>query len=201
MIREILRNVVLLGSRRNLLERETKSLRPFTEVKDLIPWRDEEIALLSLQLKHITKKSFFNTTVSGHFKTIYSESVIAYAYKDVYTGTKRGVILAKNNEYEYIYLLSKGIAKLYINGNAIGLINHHGRLIRNRSNSILAKIDQSDGGIMDITIDGVKVGSLNRPTKGAELHQRAVQLFKETSNKGMQYLVSLVLFEILKRNV
>lgn len=199
MILDILRNV-LLGSGGGKLEREIKPLRPFINSEELIPWGDDELGLLSLQLEHKTKKSFFNTVVSGAFKTIYAEPVIAYAYKDVYTGTKKGIIIAKSKNYEYVYRLVRGIAQVYINGNAIGVIDYQGRLISNRSR-VLAMIDQSSGAIQEIHVDGEKIGSLNKPVKDAALHQRAVQLFKETSNKGKQLAVSLVIFEILKRNV
>ena len=200
MILDILRNV-LLGSKGGKLEREIKPLRPFLNSEELIPWGDDEMGLLSLQLEHKTKKSFFNTVVSGAFKTIYAEPIIAYAYKDVYTGTKKGIIIAKSKNYEYVYRLVSGIAQVYINGNAIGVIDYQGRLISNRANKVLAMIDQSSGAIQEIQVDGVKIGSLNKPVKDAALHQRAVQLFKETSNKGKQLAVSLVIFEILKRNV
>ena len=200
MILKILRNV-LLGSSRGKLERDIKPLRPFIKLDELIPWGSEEIGLLSLQLEHKTKKTFFNTVVSGALKTIYAESVIGYAYKDVYTGTKKGIILAKSMDNEYVYKLTQGVAQVYINGDAIGVIDYHGRLIANRSRKVLAMIEQSTGIIQEISVDGVKIGSLNKPVKNAALHQRAVQLFKETSNKGRQFLVSLVIFEILKRNV
>lgn len=200
MIVNILRTI-LLGSGKGSLEYAIKPLRPSINLEELIPWSVDELSLLSLELEHRLKKSFFNTVVSGYFKTIYAESVIGYAYQDVYTGTKKGLILAKSKNYEYVYRLRKGVAEVYINGNAIGIIDHAGRLISNRSRKVLAMIDQSSGSILEITVEGVKVGSLNRPSPDAALHQRAVELFKETSNKGKQYLVSLVIFEILKRNV
>jgi len=200
MILNILKKV-LLGGRKNKLEYEIKPLRPFIDVENLVPWFNDELNLLSLQLERKSKKSFFNTVVSGAFKTIYAEAVIGYAYQDVYTGTKKGLILAKSRDNEYVYRLRQGIAQVYINGNFTGIIDHHGRLISPRSQKVLAMIDQSTGSIHEIAVDGVKVGSLNKPVRDAALHQRAVELFKDMSNKGKQLLVSLVIFEILKRNV
>lgn len=200
MILNILKKV-LLGAGRNNLEYEVKPLRPFIDADALIPWSDEEVQLLSLQLEHKTKKSFFNTVVSGSFKTIYAESVISYAYQNVYTGTKKGLILAKSKNHEYVYRLRQGVAEVYINGNMVGIIDYQGRLISTRSRKVLAMIEQSTGNIQEITVEDVKIGSLNKPTRDAALHQRAVQLFKATSNKGVQLLVSLVIFEVLKRNV
>lgn len=200
MILSILKRV-LLGSGKGSLEYEVKPLRPSLVVDELIPWNDDELPLLSLQLEHKSKKSFFNTVVSGSFKTIYAESVITFAYQDVYTGTKKGLILAKSKNNEYVYRLRNGVAQVYINGNIIGVIDYQGRLISTRSRKVLAMIEQSSGEIQEITVEGTKIGSLNRPSKDAALHKRAVQLFKDTSNKGQQFLVSLVIFEILKRNV
>lgn len=200
MILDILKKV-LLGGGRNKLEYEVRPLRPFIEVETLVPWSDDELNLLSLQLEHKTKKRFFNTVVSGAFKTIYAESVIGYAYQDVYTGTKKGLIFAKSITNEYVYRLRQGVAELYINGNFIGIIDHHGRLISTRSKKVLAMIDQSTGSVREMTVEGVKVGSLNKPIRDAALHQRAVELYKDISNKGKQLIVSLVIFEILKKNV
>jgi len=192
---------VLLGSGKGSLEYAVKPLRPFIDQDALIPWGDDEVGLLSLQLENKSKKSFFNTVVSGSFKTIYAESVIGYAYQDVYTGTKKGLILAKSINHEYVYSLRDGMAKVYINGDMVGVIDYQGRLISTRTKKVLAMIDQSSGAIQEITVEGVKIGSLNKPSRDAALHQRAVQLFKQTSNKGKQLLVSLVIFEVLKRNV
>ncbi len=199
MILNILKKV-LLGSGKGSLEYEIKPLRPSIDIETLIPWSADELSILSLQLANKSKSSFFNSVVSGSFKTIYAESVIGYAYQDVYTGTKKGLILAKSKTHEYAYRLRNGVAQVYINGNAIGIIDYQGRLISRRK-KVIAMVDQSSGNIQEISVEGVKIGSLNKPTKEAALHQRAVQLFKETSNKGQQFLVSLVIFEILKRNV
>lgn len=200
MILDILKEVILLGSGKGRLEREVKGLRSFIKPKELIPWGNEELSLLSLQLQHITKKSFFNTVVSGFFKTIYAESVISYAYKDVYTGTKKGLILAKSLNHEYVYRLTQGVAQLYIDGDSIGVIDRHGRLISKRR-KVLGMIEQSSGATHEITINGKKIGNLNKPTSNAALHHRAIHIFKEIDDSYKQILVSLVIFEILKRNV
>ena len=201
MIFDIIRDVIQLGSSKRKLEREVRGLRKFIDQEELIPWGEDELNLLSLQLAHKTKKSLFNTVVSGFFKTIYAESIIGYAYKDVYTGTKKGLILAKSKTHEYVYRLSKGVAYLYIDGDAIGVIDHQGRLLSHRLNRVYGTIEQSAGNIHEISIKKEKVGNLNKPKKGAALHERAVQLFKEIDNTGQQIVVSLVIFEILKRNV
>jgi len=201
MIFDILKDVILLGSGRGRLEREVKGLRNAIDLDIIIPWADDELGLLSLQLEHKTKKSFFNTIVSGYFKTIYAESVIGYAYKDVYTGTKRGLILAKSHQHEYVYRLTKGVAELYIDGDAIGVIDYRGRLLSNRRNRVLGMIEQSSGNTAEVVVAGNRIGSFNKPTKDAALHERAVQLFKQIDNSHKQIAVSLVIFEILKRNV
>lgn len=201
MILDILKGIVMLGSGRGRLERELLPLRKFINPEELIPWSEDELNLLSLQLDHKTKKSFFNTVVSGSFKTIYAESVVAYAYKDVYTGTKRGLILAKSLEHEYVYRLSQGVAQVYIDGRSIGVIDYQGRLISSRFNRVLGQIEQGSGNILEIIVDGSKIGSLNKPTSDAALHERALQIFKATERSDKQVVIALVLFEILKRNV
>lgn len=200
MILDILKSIVTLGAGRGRLERELAPLRKFINVEELIPWSKEELNLLSLQLEHKTKKSFFNTVVSGSFKTIYAEPIISYAYKDVYTGTKRGLILAKSNKHEYVYRLSQGVAQVYIDGRQVGVIDYQGRLITSRSR-VLGQIEQSSGNIQEIMVGGKKIGSLNKPKADAALHERAIQIFKETKPSDKQIVISLALFEILKRNV
>lgn len=201
MIFDLIKDVILLGSGRGRLEREIKGLRPFIDPKELIPWADGELGLLSLQVQHKTKKSFFNTVVSGFFKTIYAESVIGYAYKDVYTGTKRGIIFAKSLNHEFVYRLSQGVAQVYIDGRSIGFIDYQGRLISNRRNRILAMIEQNSGATQEISIGEQRIGNLNKPTTDAALHERAVHIFKEIDNSEQPLIVSLVIFEILKRNI
>ena len=201
MIFDIIKDVVLLGSSKGRLEREVKGLRKFIDPKALIPWGEEELTLLSLQLEHKTKKSLFNTVTSGFFKTIYAESVIAYAYKDVYTGTKRGLVLGKTLKHEYVYRLTQGIAQVYLDGSAIGIIDHHGRLLNNRRTKMLGMIEQAPGNSLDISIGDTKIGRFNKPSANAALHERAMHIFKEMGNSDQQIVVSLVIFEILKRNV
>lgn len=200
MIRNILKGILMLGGSSGKLERAIAPLRKYIDDKSLIQWNSEELNLLSLQVEHKTKKSFFNSFVSGNFKTIYAESVGAYAYKDVYTGTKRGLILVKTVANEYVYTLTQGVAQVYIDGRHKGVIDYQGRLVSRRG-SVLGQIEQGGTNMSQIIVEGKKIGSFNKPKPDAALHERALELYKDTGKTDKQILISLVLFEILKRNV
>ena len=194
----ILRNTTAKGR----LEREVMVLRKSLQEIELIPWGSAELELLSLEQIKKTKRNWFKTVVTGVFNTIYQEPVINFVYHKIQSGGSKGLILARTYKKEYVYRLVGDATQVFINTDYIGLIDTHGRLIENRSKRVIGSLDiHSELTTQEIYVGKIKVGNLNKPEGDANMHERALQLFRKVDKVGEEIVVSLMIFELIKRNL
>ena len=104
MIREALQFLFKLTLSRNQMLRDITLMR--SEIadlkKDLVPFNDEEMEILSLRQTNTSKKRGFQKILKGIFSTIFYEPLIAYAIK-TYSADQR-LILISTSDLEFIYL-------------------------------------------------------------------------------------------------
>jgi len=143
MIREALQFIFKLTLSRNQMLRDITMMR--AEIADLkkqlVPFNDEEMEILSLRQTNTSKKRGFQKILKGIFSTIFYEPLIAYAIK-TYSTTQR-LILITTSDIEFIYLDKDNKTHVYINDFEVGILTKNGHLL-NAKNQLLARIEGGD---------------------------------------------------------
>ncbi len=88
----------------------------------LIPWKKEEIEILSLNKMDEQVKRKRDFTSTGAFASIYQEPIFSYGYKLYGTRERTGVLYAQTEGNELFYYIYPNEVDVQVNGVALGKI-------------------------------------------------------------------------------
>jgi len=169
-------------------------------LKDLSPWDENDLELISLQISEIQKNVKLNQIVRGYINNIYQEKVVAFAYKNYYGKKGKALLYARNSTSEFYYKISTKSVDIYKDEKQLGTLFNDGGFIEKGQEDIKAKVSQSDTmSLIPVEIDGKKVASLTNPIDSTYANTRAVTILKDINETDGDLLTSLVLFEIIHR--
>ncbi|MEM9917538.1 MAG: hypothetical protein AAF990_05545 [Bacteroidota bacterium] len=171
---------------------------------ELIPWKTEELELLSLNQSNRTVKKNLTTIVKGMFTSIYHEPMVAYAYKRyVSSGKPNAILYARTAEQEFIYRFRNNEITLAIDGQPVGTIKQGGVLYEGRSGKMIGRINRSEKNeLLPIIVGERELASLPMPNEEQLPHSRAFQYVEERMNeKEKLVLISLAVLELVQRDL
>ncbi len=187
------------------IKKMKKLLAP--NINELIPWKGEEINLLSLKHGSVQRKKRGTTVVQGTFNSIYHEPMITYAYKKYMAKTENAVIYAQTSNRSFQYRIKDQQIELTINNKFIGILQSNG-VLYNTKKKMLARINRkSDAPHYPVLIHSEKghmkeLGTLVTKTTEEQINPRALQFLDPnmTDQEEMVFL-SLVLFDMIYKVV
>ena len=186
------------GGKKANLKKDLKLLRdeiaPWMD--KLIPWKTEEMELLSLDREEKVRRKGWVKTVTGVIKSIYSEPLAAYAYK-LSKHDKMGMLVVRTKDHEIIYEGDKNQVKVYVDGEFMGFLRPDGQLISEDGRKVIAA---SDGGLQmkAITVNNKEVAMLNPGNMSENYAGRAFEHVEPLSDDEAKILTAMSMYEILK---
>ncbi len=186
------------GGKKSNLKRDLMMLREQIKpwLGKLIPWKPEEMSLLSLEREETIKRERRTRIVSGVINSIYSEPLAAYAYK-LSKRDKQGMLLVRTKDHEIIYEGEPGKVKVYVDGSFLGYLKADGRLIAEDGKEILAKADESMH-MKAITVGQKEVAMLNPGNRSENYAGRAFEHVEPLSADEAKILTAMSMYQILR---
>jgi hypothetical protein len=168
----------------------------------LIPWKGEEIELLSLNrtdVKDINKSGFEST---GAFESIYQEPVFSYGYKEYPTKDYYAVLYAQTKDNELFYFEYPKETEVRVNGVTLGRLID-GKLYGNDGSMLANLLDNALESYTAVIIGNKDVGHILR--KGAynnDVNPRALDLVSnEMTREEHIIFLAMVVHKLVKTNV
>jgi len=172
-------------------------------LKDLSPWDENDLEMISLQISEVQKNVKLNQIVSGFINNIYQEKVVAFAYKNYYGKKGKALLYARNSMHEFYYKISPKSVDIYMDKIQLGTLYKDGGFFlsgQEDESKAKASISQSDTmSLLPVEMDGKKIASLTNPSERSYENTRAVTLLEHIDQTDHDLLTSLVLFEIIHR--
>ncbi len=165
----------------------------------LVPWSDEDRALLSLKRNPYKEKAGSVKSAEGTFVSIYQEPMVLFGYKR-YLGKKENAILVVlTSHHEFLYRIKNNRVEVALNGKYFGGITPDYALVSDKK-KVLAKIErQKNNDYYPVFIDGREKGSIGDVKKAKKVNPRAFELLSElTPNEELKLLA--LSFYFLVRN-
>jgi hypothetical protein len=198
MIREAFQFLFKLTLSRNQMLRDITMMR--SEIadlkKELVPFTDEEMEILSLRQTNTSKKRGFQKILKGIFSTIFYEPLIAYAIK-TYSADQR-LILISTSDLEFIYLDKDNKTHVYINDFEVGVLTKNGHLL-NAKKQLLARIDGGDElPTHTVYINEKDYGYIVNPRFVNKTSPRAYSLFRNMNRDERNLFLCLTLVNLVE---
>jgi len=172
-------------------------------VEELIPWKKEELELLSLHQVRKTIKKGIVTTVKGVFTSIYDEPMIAYTYRQYRSTKKNAILYARTAHRQFVYRMEGEKTIISIDNQVIGTINSNGQLIAGNGRQLLAQIQRNvDELTLPVLINGKEVAGLARSNQvNPSVNTRAFEFTTEMEKKEEALMLSLAILEMAKKEI
>lgn len=171
---------------------------------ELIPWKEEDLELLSVNQTNQTITKRVTKMIKGVFTSIYHEPMIAYAYKKyVGSSSENAVVYATTADHEFVYRIKKKEIQLQIDGRHVGVLKNGAQLYNAQNNKLVAKIDRNKhGGNLPLLLGDREIANLAPPSENPTTSSRAF----EYVNDGLEdneklVLLSLTTLELISREV
>ena len=185
----------------NDLRKMEVEIKPW--INDLVPWKKEELELLSLhQVRKAIKKGVV-ITMKGIFTSIYDEPMIAYSYRQYRSAQKNAILFARTSHRQFCYRFFNGETTITIDNQLVGTIKNNGQLIAANGRQILAQIQRNEDELtLPVLVDGKDVAALVRSNQSQpSVNTRAFEYTSELGKQEEALVLSLSILEILKEEI
>ncbi len=186
------------------IQKDLKILRAELQplISDLVPWNEEEMEQLSLNL--VKKKSSKNitTTIKGIFTTVYHEPLIAWAYRRYVSSKENVLIFAKTSHHEFIYRMKKNITDVVVDDQLIGQVKEDGILYQYKGKKELAQINRSSEQLgLPILVNQKELGRLVDLQKTESSNPRAFHVVSDMEEEEEKLFLSMSILEMIKTQI
>lgn len=169
-------------------------------VNDLVPWNQEELQQLSLNVINKTRKKGVVYNAKGVFTSIYHEPLIAWYYRKYVSSKEDSLLYVCTSNHEFVYRIKGDEAEVLIDDQFIGKIDHSGRLYDYKKKNLLAQINRgSDQLALPVVVREKTVGALTNVEKAPKkVNQRAMELVANMQPEEENLFLALSLLELVK---
>ncbi|MEM9821334.1 MAG: hypothetical protein AAF985_09690 [Bacteroidota bacterium] len=182
------------------LRKTREEIQPW--INELIPWKADELNLLSLNQVNRAFKKGIVTTMKGVFTSIYQEPMVTYAYRRYFSPQEDALLYARTAHREFVYRIKKGEVMISIDQQLVGVVRENGKLYRVKSSQLLAQIDRDKDELMlPITIKDREVAGLIKPQHAMNVNARAFEFVSEMPEEEEALLLSLSILELVKNDL
>ncbi len=168
----------------------------------LIPWKKEEMEILSLNKieEQISRKRGFIST--GAFASIYQEPIFSYGYKAYPTHERMGVLYAQTEGNELFYYEYPGEVDVQVNGVILGKIMD-GKLLGTDGRMLANYLENRLEGYTSIVIGNKDVGHiLKKNGYNNDVNPRALDFVDVDLDLDESIIfLAMAIWKIVKENV
>ena len=166
----------------------------------LIPFHEErELEIMSLKIDFKSQKKGFDKIVNGAIQSIYSEPMVAFAYKDYVKGEREGLLCCRTSDREIIFRIKKLNVDVYLNGEQVAIIDRNNIMHGFRSKIALGRIRPYSSDLLSVVIKGREVGQMYNPLRPHSPQQRLFSLISNLDDEEEAIFMTLSLYELLTR--
>ena len=172
-------------------------------VPDLVPFREEEFELLSLNQINRVKQKGLSRTAKGIFTTIYHEPVFLYAYKRYLGKAHNAILYARTADREFLFRIRPKHMELRIDNQLVGKIKEGGLLYSARTDRLLGRINTSPGEeLQHIVVGDRDLATLQGPQARTNDLSRAFEIVQEDLSKDEELVLqALTIYELVNREI
>ncbi len=167
-------------------------------INDLVPWKNEELDLLSFnQINKKISKGLIKTG-QGVITSIYHEPMIAWSYKRYVGGGDNAVIYASTSHHEFVFRIRNKGTFVMIDNEDIGEIRNNGVLYSVKTDRLLARINKESSKLaLPILIGDKEVATLKSQDYVKQTNARAFELIADMNKEEEAILLSLTILEMV----
>ncbi|MEO1258391.1 MAG: hypothetical protein AAFZ15_06325 [Bacteroidota bacterium] len=199
-----LKTIENLNPRRGKIQKDLKLLKIELQplINNLVPWSEEEMSQLSLNVDGFKKSKGVTSTAKGVFTSIYHEPLIAWVYKKYVSSKENALVYAKTSHLEFIYRIKKNFIEVVVNNELVGQIDSKGALYPVKGKKALAFIEKKNDGIgIPVIVFDQEAGRMNDPTKPKGPNPRAFQVISQLDEEREKLFLCLCILEIVRAKV
>ena len=199
-----LKTIENLNPRRGKIQKDLKQLKDDLQplISSLVPWSEEELTQLSLNVIEYKKSKGVTSTVKGVYTTIYHEPLIAWVYKKYVSTKENALVYAKTSHHEFIYRIKKDFIDVAVDDELIGQIDQAGILHPVKGNKPLGYLDRKTEGIgIPVIVFDQEAGRMNDPNRPKGPNPRAFQVISKMDKQQEKIFLCLSIIEIVRAKV
>lgn len=182
------------------INKDLKAFRAELEKKSdtLIPWKQEDLALLSLNLAEFSKSRGKNSVERGVLKNIYQEDTLAYIIKHYDVKDAKTLLIARGHDFEMVWVRNKDGITVYRNQQQVGSILRDGRFFTPTGKQLLGQIQSSDNLDLSVFLDGKLKALIKREQNEDAVNPRALEVFGELHENDQMKILAMSMFDVVK---
>jgi len=183
----------------NQMKKDVLKLRAAarTHASEIIPFKYDEIELLSSRISVGSIGKRFRKTKSGFLNSIYNEPMVIFSIKNYMRGSQRKIIYARTKKDEFVFIDKKGVVQLYLNGNPFGRYDNES-LISLTDNKTIAWLEGSPHQNRALKTHKKQLALLNPNIHLNNTASRAFQFVGELNESEQKILMALIIYKLLE---
>ena len=184
-------------------EDELKNLKKEIEpwFPELIAWDKNELEMLSMNQINNKKSGALRPTGKGIFTSVYSEPMIAYAYKQFQGKGNQAIVYAKTANHEYAFSMKSKQTDVWMDSQPLGTLNRSGAFV-NPNGKEVARIKKSaDQKSLPVYMSDKEVATLIHPDMLKDVNPRTFELVTKMSKEEEAVLVALAINQMVKKEI
>jgi len=180
-----------------------KDLATFREelnkkASDLIPWTDEDLSLLSLNLMEQKKQGKKHIVERGVIKNIYQEPTISYIIKRYGGKEPRTLLVVRTHDFEMVWLRNESGITIYKDGRQIGNLLRDGKMLDTSGKHMLGFLKQEDNLDLSIFINDQMAALVRKSWDPDVVNPRALEIFREPAEADKEKILAMSMLDIVE---
>lgn len=164
---------------------------------NLIPFKNDEIELLSSSVDFKSLGNRFRKKKSGFLNSIYNEPLVAFTIKKYLSKADRKIIYARTTSDEFVFIQKKDTVQLYLNGNPFGKFeNDNLYLLKDKKRIAWIEGDKSQS--RPLFTPNKKLALINPNIQLNDSATRAFQFVGDINASEQKILLSVIIYKLLE---
>ncbi len=164
---------------------------------NLIPFKNDEIELLSSSVDFKSLGNRFRKKKSGFLNSIYNEPLVAFTIKKYLSKADRKIIYARTTTDEFVFIQKKDTVQLYLNGNPFGKFeNDNLYLLKDKKRIAWIEGDKSQS--RPLFTPNKKLALINPNIQLNDSATRAFQFVGDINASEQKILLSVIIYKLLE---
>lgn len=181
------------------MKKDVLSLRSAARstASNLIPFKHDEIELLSSRVDFKSLGNRFRKKKSGFLNSIYNEPLVAFTIKRYLSKSDRKIIYARTTTDEFVFIQRKNTVQLYLNGNPFAKMEND-NLYFLKDKKRIAWIEGDKSQSRPLFTPNKKLALINPNIQLNDTASRAFQFVGNLNASEHKILLSVIIYKLLE---
>ena len=164
---------------------------------NLIPFKNDEIELLSSRVDTKSLGNRFRKNKSGFLNSIYNEPLVTFSIKRYLSRGDRKIIYARTTTDEFVYIQKNDTVQLYLNGNPFGKFQNE-NLYFLKDKKRIAWIEGDINQSRPLFTPSKKLALINPNIQLNDSATRVFQFVGDINPSEQKILLSMIIYKLLE---